>query len=189
VPYDVTTLDAAPPDLRGAALIVITHDSGSTAGWFAGTQPVLDAYFWGIPLLGMGTGGWALFTDLGLGLPFVFGADQAGTGGLAYAVDPGQAVWTSPNLLLPSGSPSGSTVTVYSQASPGARFADGASLGSSVVALAGADAAFSDYSLAHSGWWPDVWLWSWDLGLQLATADGHDLFVNVVQAAAGAPPP
>jgi len=168
-------------------LIVVTADTGDAAGWYGDSWPL--QMWWntataGGPqrvLLGMGLGGLAAFSELGVsGLSptnsYTYNA------GVVYANDTTDLVWTTPNSVLNSQN----SVTVHTQSFAQTRGLPGAPA-NGIVGTNTTGAPILLVNPSFTGANPVAWYWGFEQGLHLATSAGHDLFENVVRDAIGPP--
>src|SRR5207244_2402158 len=93
----VTVTNAATFDFSTYTGIVVGHDTGSLSSW--GTQAAIDQiHNSGVPIVGVGEGGYAYLGKLGLGIGWPNGwHGSSGTG--VNVADATSVLWSSPNLV------------------------------------------------------------------------------------------
>ncbi len=168
-------------------LIVVTMDTGDAAGWYGDSGPLSawwnSAAAGGPPrvLLGMGLGGLAAFSELGV--PSLSPTNSyTYNAGVLYANDTSYSLWTTPNQVLNSQN----SVTVHTQSFAQTRGLPGVQ-GNAVRGTNTTGAPILIRTPSFSAANPVAWYWGFEQGLHLATTAGHELFENVVRDAIGPP--
>ncbi|MBN1641790.1 MAG: S8 family serine peptidase [Anaerolineae bacterium] len=166
----VSLVDVASTDLSGYDLLVVGPDTGKDATWgeVAAVEHVSDSLK---PVLGLGSGGYALFGALGLEIGYNHGLAASDTGVLA--LDPTDDVWRTPyDVVLVPPPPA---VTVYGGGGSGGVVLNLDPVPADVQPLARQPAQPHHIRLARQG---RYLLWGFDLGPAAMTGVGRMALVN-----------
>jgi hypothetical protein len=138
----------------------------------------------GRPIIGLGTGGAALFQELGLSINFGnswMTADTTSTTAAnteIHVVDSSMAVFKTPNEIT---IPSDSNLQIYTKSGHIAEYFP--SLSDSVVCIGREPTDTNHYSFLQEG--VKYWLWGFTASPGNMTQAGKDLFVNLVSSIVG----
>jgi len=168
----VTVANAATFDFSTYMAIVIGHDTGNLSSW--GTQASIDQIRnSGVPIVGVGEGGYAYFGKLGLGIGWPNGWHGSGGTGVNVA-DATDVVWSAPNLV--SGT-TGALVGLYSSGSSYVSVYYPTATGSTVT-IGREVGDLTHYPLIAVG---DCYaLWGFDNSPATMTTAGANLFENFI---------
>jgi serine/threonine protein kinase len=158
-------------DLSSYAAIIVSYDSGSGSSWGDATRvnKIVSA---GVPVLGIGDGGYAFFGKLGLAI----GYPNAGHGSKNefYVVDPNQTIYKQPNELS---IPASRRLQVYGAANSAAEV-HLTTVPASITPMGQVVGDSSYYLLLLQS--NRYMLWGFNDGPDKMTSAGKELFANLV---------
>jgi len=175
----------------GIALIVVTADTGSPEDWDTRLSSLYN-WYWeteGLTeatpaaLIGMGLGGLGLFEALNVDSSLTFGGTVQEPGGVAQAENPSNTLWSVPNQLLTFND----TLTVYTGDLMTTRPLTSVTNSMMILASTTAGNPLIVYTPVLFDGVPRSYYWGFSEGLNLATAQGKQLFENLVYDAIGPP--
>ncbi|HET7088065.1 MAG TPA: hypothetical protein VFL17_05400 [Anaerolineae bacterium] len=165
---------AASYDFSPDEVIIVGNDTGTAGNWDA-PDAIANVDGAGKPIVGVGEGGSSFFDDINIFIDW--GQSWSASGDSVYVVDPANLLWSTP---IPISIPGSNVVKLYTQASP-YRAVDNPTLLSNVVRIGRqVDDAVHYPIISESVRTKCYALWGFYNSPAAMTADGQDLFVNIL---------
>jgi hypothetical protein len=171
---DVIPNDAVPiTDFSAYQAILIGPDTGSQDIWGDAQGQQADKLIAsGLPIVGLGEGGYAFFGRANLNIGYDHGTIVQGTD--VEAIDPTNPIWTTPN---PVTVPANRILSLYTNARPEAVI-NAETPGTDIFPIGRLPGQATQYSLIRQG--DKYFLWGFSAGPRDMTATGQQVFLNLL---------